>query len=90
MLMWSLLIGLIAAPYVGHYSVIPVFAGIPLFARQHPSRALLFAAVVAPLALVALMPATVLGLVIAFPSDILARLRPARTMAPTPRSAARG
>ena len=73
--MWSLLVGLIAAPYVGHYAVIPVMAGFPLFARDHPSRALLFAAVVAPLALVALIPATLFGLVISFPSDVLRIVR---------------
>lgn len=86
-LMWSLLVGLIAAPYVGHYSVIPILAGIPLFTRQHPSRALLFGALVAPLALVALMPATFLGLVIAFPADIHAGFHSAKA---TPSAVAGG
>ena len=76
LLLWSLLIGLIAAPYVTHYSVVPVLAGIPAFARAHPSRAMLMAAVAAPVSLVAIMAATVLGLVIAFPGDVLGRLRP--------------
>lgn len=75
LLVWSLLIGLIAAPYVTHYSVVPVLAGIPAFARTHPSRALLMAAVAAPVSLVAIMAATVLGLVIAFPLDVFGRFR---------------
>jgi hypothetical protein len=72
-LVWSLLVGLIAAPYVGHYSVIPVLAGIPAFARAHPTRLLLLAGVALPLSLVALMPATVVAMVIAFPGDVLRR-----------------
>jgi Glycosyltransferase family 87 len=75
LLVWSLLVGLIAAPYVGHYSVVPVLAGIPAFARSHPSRALLLTAVAIPVSLVALMAGTVIGLVIAFPTDALARFR---------------
>jgi hypothetical protein len=74
LLVWSLLVGLVAAPYVTLYSVVPVLAGMPMFARVHPSRALLFAALVAPASLVALMAATVLGLVIAFPADVFARV----------------
>jgi hypothetical protein len=77
LLVWSLLIGLVAAPYVTHYSVVPVLAGIPAFARAHPSRTLLMAALVAPISLVAIMAATALGLVIAFPTDVLRRFHPA-------------
>jgi hypothetical protein len=75
LLVWSLLAGLVAAPYVTHYSVVPVLAGIPLFARSHPTRTLVMAALVAPLVPVAVMAATGLGLVIAFPTDVLDRLR---------------
>ncbi len=84
LLVWSLLIGLVAAPYVTHYSVLPVLAGIPLFARSHPTRTLVMAAVVAPLTPVAIMAATALGLVIAFPADVLGRVgrgRPPATIA---------
>ncbi len=73
LLIWSLLVGLIAAPYIGHYSVIPVLAGIPAFARMHPTRTLAMAAVIAPIALVALLPAIVLGLIVAFPTDVFGR-----------------
>jgi hypothetical protein len=74
-LMWSLLVGLVAAPYIEYGSVIPLLAGFPMFARHHPSRALLFAALVAPLALVAFLPATIVGMFIAFPTDVVNRLR---------------
>jgi hypothetical protein len=53
--------------------VIPVLAGIPAFARAHPTRLLLLAGVALPLSLVALMPATVVAMVIAFPGDVLRR-----------------
>jgi hypothetical protein len=75
LLVWSLLVGLVAAPYVTHYSVVPVLAGIPLFARSHPTRTLVMAALVAPLMPVAVMAATGLGLLIAFPTDVLDRIR---------------
>jgi hypothetical protein len=79
LLVWSLLIGLIAAPYIGHYSVVPVLAGIPAFARDHPSRSLLLAAIAAPVSLVAIVGAAFLGLVITFPSDVLRRFGSAQT-----------
>ena len=78
-LLWSLLAGLIAAPYVAHYSVVPVLAGIPAFARVHPTRAMLLGAVVAPVSLVAILPATVIGLLIAFPTDVLGGMPRGRT-----------
>jgi len=73
-LLWSLLVGLVAAPYVVPYSVVPVLAGIPLFARSHPTRTLVLAAAAAPLLPFSIMAATAVALVVAFPSDVLAGL----------------
>ena len=84
LLLWSLLVGLVAAPYVTQYAVVPVLAGIPLFARSHPTRTLVLAALVAPLVPVAVMAATGLGLVIAFPTDVLDRIRSRAGAAPSP------
>ncbi len=84
LLLWSLLVGLVAAPYVTQYAVVPVLAGIPLFARSHPTRTLVLAALVAPLVPVAVMAATGLGLVIAFPIDVLHRIRSRSGAAPLP------
>jgi glycosyl transferase family 87 len=75
LLMWALLLGLVAAPYVVPYSIAPVFAAIPAFARAHPSRTLVLAAAVAPLALISIMAATAVALVVAFPVDVLKPLR---------------
>ncbi len=77
LLVWSLLVGLIAAPYVTHYSLVPVLAAIPAFARAHPSRSLWMAAIAAPVSLVAIVTAAILGLAIAFPTDALRQLLPA-------------
>jgi hypothetical protein len=88
LLLWSLLVGLVAAPYVTQYAVVPVLAGIPLFARSHPTRTLVMAALVAPLIPVAVMTATALGLVIAFPTDVLDRIRYRGAPAPSPAGAA--
>jgi Glycosyltransferase family 87 len=71
LLLWSLLVGVIAAPYVGHYSVVPVLAAVPAFARVHPTRTLLLVAVVAPISLVAIELAAAVGLVVAMPTDWL-------------------
>ena len=79
LLLWSLLVGLVAAPYVTQYAIVPVLAGVPLFARSHPTRTLVLAALVAPLVPVAVMAATGLALLIAFPSDVLDRIRNRRT-----------
>ena len=38
-LMWALLVGLVAVPYVATYSVVPVLASIPLFALAARQRA---------------------------------------------------
>jgi hypothetical protein len=78
LLIWSLLIGLIAAPYIGHYSVVPVLAAIPAFARDHPLRTLLLAAIAAPISLVAIVAAAFVGLVVTFPGDVLRRFGSAR------------
>jgi hypothetical protein len=78
-LLWSLLVGLVAAPYVVQYSVVPVLAAIPFFARAHPTRTLVLAAVAAPLLPFSIMAATAVALVIAFPSDVLERVRPGLT-----------
>ena len=72
LLLWSLLVGLVAAPYVTQYAVVPVLAGIPLFARSHPTRTLSCRRARGAPRLVAVMAATVLALVIAFPTDVLA------------------
>jgi hypothetical protein len=72
-LMWSLLVGLVAAPYVVQYSVVPVLAAIPLFARAHPTRTLVLAAGAAPLLPFSIMAATAVTLVVAFPTDVLSR-----------------
>jgi hypothetical protein len=72
-LMWSLLVGLVAAPYVVQYSVVPVLAALPLFARVHPTRTLVLAAVAAPLLPFSIMAATAVALAVAFPADVLAR-----------------
>jgi len=61
-LMWSLLIGLIAAPYVALYGAAHVPAGVPAYARAHPVRVLLLG-VAAPLACVNLMATTIAVLV---------------------------
>jgi hypothetical protein len=73
-LIWALLVGLVAVPYVAPYSVVPVLAGIPLFARSHPTRTLVLAAAAAPLLPFSIMAATAVALVVAFPSDVLASL----------------
>jgi hypothetical protein len=74
-LMWSLLLGLVAAPYVVPYSVVPVLAGIPLFARAHPTRTLMLGAAAAPVLPFSIMAATAVALVVTFPSDVVAGLR---------------
>jgi hypothetical protein len=56
---------------VVQYSIVPVLAGIPLFARAHPTRTLVLAAAAAPLTLVSIMAATAVALVVAFPADVL-------------------
>jgi hypothetical protein len=73
-LMWALLVGLVAVPYVATYSVVPVLAGVPLFTRAHPTRTLVLAAAAAPLLPISIMAATAVALVVAFPSDVLASL----------------
>jgi hypothetical protein len=78
-LLWSLLVGLVAAPYVVQYSVVPVLAAIPFFARVHPARTLVLAAVAAPLLPFSIMAATAVALVVAFPTDVLDRVRPGWT-----------
>ena len=75
LLMWSLFAGLVAAPYVGFYAAVPVAAGLPAFARDHPRRALLLA-VVLPLGAVSMVAAAVVGLAIALPRDALPGGRP--------------
>ena len=70
--MWSLFAGLVAAPYVGFYAAVPVAAGLPAFARDHPRRALLLA-VVLPLGAVSMVAAAVVGLAIALPPDAIPR-----------------
>jgi hypothetical protein len=72
-LLWSLLVGLVAAPYVVQYSVVPVLAAVPFFARVHPTRTLVLAAVAAPLLPFSIMAATAVALAVAFPTDLLAR-----------------
>ncbi len=72
LLMWSLFAGLVAAPYVGFYAAVPVAAGLPAFARDHPRRALLLA-VVLPLGAVSMVAAAVVGLAIALPPDAIPR-----------------
>jgi hypothetical protein len=74
-LVWSLLVGLVTAPYVVPYSVVPVLAAIPLFARHHPTRTLVLAVAAAPLLPFSIMGATAVALVVTFPSDALERLR---------------
>jgi hypothetical protein len=80
-LVWSLLAGLVAAPYVVPYSVVPVLAAIPLFARHHPTRTLVLAAAAAPLLLFSIMAATGVALVVAFPTDVLESLPRRRRVA---------
>ena len=83
LLLWSLLVGLVAAPYVTQYAVVPVLAGIPLFARSHPTRTLVLAALVVDVPVV--MAATGLILVVASPgTDVLDRIRPRGGAAPSP------
>jgi hypothetical protein len=75
-LVWSLLVGLVAAPYVVPYSVVPVFAAIPLFAQHHPTRTLVLAAVAAPLLPFSILTATAVALLVSFPADVFDRLAP--------------
>ncbi len=79
-LMWSLLVGLIAAPYVPLYGPVPVLAGVFPFVRAHPVRALALAAIVVPLMYFNLMAATIVALVLTVPSDLL----PTSIAAPRP------
>jgi hypothetical protein len=71
LLMWSLFAGLVAAPYVGLYAAVPVFAGVPAFARAHPGRVRVMAALLLPVSLLSVEAAAILGLVVAFPADLL-------------------
>ena len=70
MLMWSLLVGLIAAPYVPFYAPVPVLAGVFPFVRAHPIRALAIAAIVVPLVFFNLMAATIVAMVLTVPFGI--------------------
>jgi hypothetical protein len=71
LLMWSLFAGLVAAPYVGLYAAVPVFAGVPAFARAHHRRVMVMAAFVLPVGLFSIEAAAILGLLVAFPADLL-------------------
>ena len=75
-LMWSLLVGLIAAPYVPLYAPVPVLAGVFPFVRAHPIRAAGMAAIVVPLAFFNLMLATLIAMMLAVPSDLFPRSSP--------------
>jgi Glycosyltransferase family 87 len=84
-LMWSLLVGLIAAPYVPLYAPVPILAGVFPFVRVHPIRALAMAAIVVPLLFFNLVLATLAAMAITFPPDALGRTqagRSARTVSP--------
>ena len=71
MLMWSLLVGLISAPYVPLYGPVPVLAGVFPFVRAHPLRALGLAAIAVPVAYVNLTIAAVVALVLTAPGDAI-------------------
>jgi hypothetical protein len=71
LLMWSLFAGLVAAPYVGLYAAVPVFAGVPAFASAHPGRVRVMAALLLPIGLFSIEAAAILGLLVAFPADLL-------------------
>ena len=70
-LLWSLLVGLIAAPYAPLYAPVPVLAGLFPFVRAHPLRTAAMAAIVIPLAFFNLILATVVALVLAVPTDVI-------------------
>jgi hypothetical protein len=82
-LLWSLLVGLIAAPYVALYGAAHVPAGIPAYARAHPVRVLLLG-VAAPLACVNLMATTLAVLLVVTPWRELLRGLPTRRLRPVP------
>ena len=82
-LMWALLVGLVAAPYVALYGAAHVPAGIPAYARAHPVRVLLLG-IAAPLACVNLMATTLAVLLVVTPWGDLLRGIPARRLHAVP------
>ena len=65
-LMWSLLVGLVAAPYVALYGAAQLLVGALPFVRAHPNRAWLLA-IALPLSLISLMATTVATMIATLP-----------------------